>query len=127
MNIVWQIVIGALCLGGALLVLLSALAMQRERDAFSRINVLSPATGLGLPMIVTAGYLHGVLTRGFTAVGLIKLVITVIALLIVSSVATNVLARAAYLSGAPVAAETDPQDLARDPKAGEHPPRSHDA
>ncbi|GAB78729.1 multicomponent Na+:H+ antiporter subunit G [Austwickia chelonae] len=101
---------------GALFVLVSAIAMMRERDAISRINVLSPATGLGLPLIVVAGYLHRTAQVGFDAVDLAKLLATLAALLVVSSVASNVLARAAYLSGAPVDARTAPQDLAVEPE-----------
>lgn len=108
---------------GSLLVLTSAVAMFRQRDALSRVNVLSPATGLGLPMIVTAASLHRWSTTGFAWLDLGKTLLTIVALLIVSSVASNILARATYLSGAPVHPITDPQDLARDP-GGEQPTRS---
>lgn len=114
-NPVLAAVIVALCVGGALLVVLSAVAMLRERDAFARINVLSPATGMGLPMIVLAAYLHGLSVSGFSWGSLLKLLLTLLALLIVSSVASNTLARAAYLSGAPVDPRTRPQDLAYEP------------
>lgn len=113
MNLSVQIVIGALAIGGALLLLTSAIAMMRERDALSRINVLSPATGMGLPMIVLAGYVHKVALRGFSLTGLLTLLVTLAALLIVSSVASNILARSAYLAGTPVDPATHPQDLAR--------------
>lgn len=109
------VLIGALCLGGALLILLSAIAMLRERDAVSRINVLSPATGMGLPLIVVAAYLQRLTLTEFSFAGLAKVLVTLAALLVVSSVASNTLARAAYLSGAPVHPATDPQDLAREP------------
>lgn len=115
MNPVVAVVIGVLAVGGALLVLVSALSMLRERDALSRINVLSPATGMGLPLIVLGSYLHKLATIGFTWTGLLQTVVTLTALWVVSSVASNVLARSAYLSGAPVAPETDPQDLAPGP------------
>ncbi len=109
------VLVPVLCVVGALLVLLSALAMLRERDAFARINVLGPATGMGLPLIVIAAYLHQLTVAGFSVVGLVKLLVTLAALLVVSSVASNTLARAAYLSGAPVYPGTDPQDLAERP------------
>lgn len=114
-NPVLAVLIPALCIAGALLVLLSAVAMLRERDAFARINVLSPATGMGLPLIVVAGYVHKLTLSGFSGAALVKLVVTLIALLIVSSVASNTLARAAYLSGAPVDPRTRPQELAHEP------------
>jgi multicomponent Na+:H+ antiporter subunit G len=118
---VLDVMIAALSIAGASLVLISALAMMRERDAYARINVLSPATGMGLPLIVVAAYLHQLTTSGFSGAGLVKLLITLAALLVVSSVASNTLARAAYLSGAPVDPATRPQDLAQEPPAEEAP------
>lgn len=111
-----DVLAGVLVVVGALLMLVSAIAMHRQRDAFARINVLSPATGLGLPLIVAATFLHSWSATGFSWVGLLKTVVTMTALLVVSSVASNVIARAAYLSGAPVHPDTEPQELAHAPE-----------
>lgn len=110
-----SIVVAALTLGGAFFVLVSAIAMLRERDAYARINVLGPATGLGLPALVVAAYMQEVSRDGFEVSGLVRSVVTLVALVVVSSVGSNMLARAAYLSGAPVDPATQPQDLADDP------------
>jgi Multisubunit Na+/H+ antiporter, MnhG subunit len=118
-DVVMQVAVAVLSVVGALFMLTSAVAMLREADAFTRINVLSPATGMGLPMIVVAAWLHKLWIRGFEWMPLIQTLITVAALLVVSSVASNTLARAAYRSGAPVNPATDPQDLAREPTARE--------
>lgn len=104
-----------LVVAGGIAVLVSAVAMLRERDALSRINVLGVATGLGLPLVMVGAFLVRLVREGFDPLGLAVLLLTLAALLIVSSVASNVLARAAYLSGAPVHPDTDPQDLARAP------------
>lgn len=101
---------------GAVFVLGSALAMHRQRDALARVNVLSPATGLGMPLIVIGAFLHRWAVAGFSGVDLLKTVVTVGALLVVSSVASNVLARSTYLSGAEVAPQTSPQELANEPQ-----------
>lgn len=106
---------GVLVVVGALFMLTSAVAMLRESDALTRINVLSPATGMGLPLIVVAAWLDRLVEHGFEWLPLFQTIVTIAALLVVSSVASNTLARAAYLSGAPVDPATDPQDLARDP------------
>lgn len=119
MNPVVQVVVSVLALSGAGLVLVSAVLMLRERDAVSRINCLSPATGLGLPLIVVAAYVTEFASDGVSPAGIIQLLVTLLALLVVSSVASNVLARAAYLSGAPVHPDTSPQDLARAPENGQ--------
>ena len=110
-----DVAVGALAVGGALMLLVSAVAELRAPDALSRINVLGPATGLGLPMVVTAGYLAAWQEHGFSWVATLKLLATVVALLVVSSVGSNVLARATYLSGAPLDPATDPHDLRDDP------------
>lgn len=111
-----DLIIATLCVVGALFVLLSAVAMLRTRDALSRINVFSPATGVGLPLIVVGAYIHTVRIHGFDAWGLVQPLITLVALLVVSSVASNTLSRAAYLSGSPLDPRTSPQELAEAPE-----------
>ncbi|OLT18108.1 cation:proton antiporter [Serinicoccus sp. CNJ-927] len=112
MNVVLLVVVGVLCIGGALFVLTSALAMLRARDGLSRINVLSGATGMGIPWMVTGVYVHHVWTHGFDVVDLIKLLVAIAGFIIMSSVASNALGRAAYRSGAPLDPATEPNDLA---------------
>lgn len=126
LDIAVSILIAVLLLGGAFWMLTAALSMFHARDSLSRINVLSPATGLGLPMIVMGAFLEHARVDGFDPALVLKSVVTVLALIIVSSVASNVLARAAYLSGSPVDPRTAPQDLARAPGEGEQVPHSDD-
>ncbi|MCL8027440.1 monovalent cation/H(+) antiporter subunit G [Nocardioides bruguierae] len=98
MNGPLEIVGGVLLLLGSLFFLLSAIGMLRSGDAISRINNLSPATGLGLPLVII-----GVTVQSFGhgSTGWMKIVfavLSVVAALVVSSVGSNVLARAAYRS-----------------------------
>ena len=58
MDIVFTVLVGVFGIGGCLIVLGSSIAMFRARDALSRINVFSPVTGLGMPMILVAAYVH---------------------------------------------------------------------
>ncbi|WP_193103733.1 monovalent cation/H(+) antiporter subunit G [Brachybacterium sp. FME24] len=126
LDVALMVLIAVLLVGGAFWMLTAALSMFHARDSLSRINVLSPATGLGLPMIVVGAFLEHLRVDGFATGLLLKTVITVLALVIVSSVASNVLARAAYLSGAPVDPRTAPQDLERAPGEGEQVPHRDD-
>lgn len=112
MNPALTVLVGVLCIGGAIFVLLSAIAMLRTRDGLSRINVLSGATGIGLPAIILGVYLQHVATYGFDVIDLIKLLVAIGGFIIMSSVASNSLGRAAYRSGAPLDPATDPNDLA---------------
>lgn len=110
------IVVGILCVGGALFVLASGIGMFRVRDGVSRVNVLSGATGIGMPFIVTGVYVHELAVNGFDVVALLKAVIAVIGFIVMSSFASNALGRAAYRSGAPLDPATSPNELAEEPK-----------
>ncbi|GAA4878153.1 cation:proton antiporter [Serinicoccus chungangensis] len=112
MTLLLTLLVGVLCIGGSVFVLLSAIAMLRARDGLSRINVLSGATGMGLPWIATGVYVAHVQLHGFDVITLIKLLVTIAGFIIMSSVASNALGRAAYRSGAPLDPATDPNDLA---------------
>ncbi|HKJ12350.1 MAG TPA: monovalent cation/H(+) antiporter subunit G [Ornithinimicrobium sp.] len=113
MDIVLTVVIGILAIGGALCVLVSAMAMLRVEDALSRINVLSPATGLGLPAILLAAYLNHLTEVGHDWIDLIKVLVAIAGFVILSSVASNTLGRATYRSGAPIDPKTSPNELAQ--------------
>lgn len=109
--------VGLLCLSGAAFVLFSAVAMLKARDGLARVNVLSAATGLGLPLMVLGAFVADVRTNGFDWLDLVKVVIAVLGFIIMSSVASNNLGRAAYRSGAPVDPATRPNELAEEPRA----------
>jgi multicomponent Na+:H+ antiporter subunit G len=115
----YEIVAAVLILSGALLVLLSAVSMIRARDALQMMNVFSPATGMGLPLVVAGVFVHLTGRDGFDWWTLLVAVLTICALVVVSSLASNTLARAAYQSGAPLDPATRPQDLAAPAGPGE--------
>lgn len=115
MAVVVHVLAAVLMLVGAGLVLSSAVVMFRARDALTRTNGFGPSTALGLPCLVLGGYLESLLAEGFALGAFVRLLITLGALVVVSSVATNTLSRASYLSGAPVDPRTHPQDLAAEP------------
>lgn len=109
---IWvEILAGFLAIMGSLLFLAVGVAQFRAKDALSRINALGPATALGAPMIVLAVALGWTLRDGFDIGLWIKTVITIVALVMVSSVASNVLARAACRSDATLDPSTEPNDL----------------
>jgi multicomponent Na+:H+ antiporter subunit G len=112
METVWTVVVGVLAIGGALCVLASAMAMLRVEDAVSRINVLSPATGLGLPALIVAAYINHLTEAGHDWIDLIKVLVAIAGFVIMSSVASNTLGRATYRSGAPLSPKTSPNELA---------------
>ncbi|HSO69981.1 MAG TPA: monovalent cation/H(+) antiporter subunit G [Arachnia sp.] len=112
MDLLLEIFISLLLLLGGAAVVTAARALFTERDAISRINAFGIATSVGLPLI-TAGAMFGrFMNDGFAWPILFKSMGAVVAFIIVSSVASNALVRAAYMSGAPLDPATDPNDLA---------------
>ena len=94
-----QTVVAVLVVGGSLFFLVSAVAMLRTRDAISRVNSMSPATGMGLPLILFGAFVHETAADGWSTLTFAKMALSVLASLAVSSVASNVLGRAAYRAG----------------------------
>lgn len=112
MQLVGEILIAVLVVGGALGAVIVGIALLRQPDVYSRMNSMGPATALGFPMVILGVFLAYWFRDGFSVALLLKALATVGAAVVVSSVATNVLARAAYLSGAPVDPRTVPNELA---------------
>lgn len=102
------VVVGVLVIGGSLFFLVSAVAMLRTRDAISRVNSMSPATGMGLPLILVGALVHDAATYGWSWENLVKVLLAIAAALVVSSVASNILGRAAYRT----APDLDPHTVA---------------
>jgi multicomponent Na+:H+ antiporter subunit G len=124
----YEIAAAVLILAGAVLVLLSAVSMVRAQDALQMMNVFSPATGMGLPLVVIGVFVHLTGLNGLDGWTLLVALVTICALVVVSSLASNTLARAAYQSGAPLDPATHPQDLAaRDRAARDQTARDRDA
>ena len=98
---------GLLMLLGSLFFAVTAIGMLRSRDAISRVNNLSPATGAGLPLIILGAAVHDLAAGDLSVLDGVKAALAVGASLIVSSVASNMLARAAYRSQR----ELDPRTL----------------
>lgn len=92
------LVAGLLMLLGSLFFAVTAVGMLRSRDAISRVNNLSPATGAGLPLIIIGAAVHDLAAGDLTVLDGIKAALAVGAALVVSSVASNMLGRAAYRS-----------------------------
>lgn len=118
MTTVVDVFIAFCVLSGSLLVLVSALAMFRAKDALSRINVFSPATGLGMPLVVVGCYVYTLQQEGFSLYHLFIAIVGFSSLIIVSSIASNTLSRATLLSGSPVHRYTRPNRLAYARDAG---------
>lgn len=115
-HVLATVLVGVFGITGSLIMLACALAMFRVNDALSRINVFSPATGFGMPLIVVAAWVADFDMNGFDWGSLLIAALAVICLIVVSSVASNTLSRASVLSGQPVHRKTKPNRLAVAPE-----------
>ena len=104
--------IGVPALLGALCFLVASAAVARTGDALTRINVLSVATGIGMAFFVCAAFAHEVYTSGFSWTALFMALVAIGANVVVTTVASVILARAVYRSGARLDPRTGYDDLA---------------
>lgn len=82
--------------GGAAFILVASIGVARLPDVFQRMHAATKAGGIGASLVVL-----GVLVAGGVAQPLTG-VLTIVFMLLTLSVASQLLARAAYLSGAPI-------------------------
>ncbi|WP_297007936.1 Na+/H+ antiporter subunit G [uncultured Corynebacterium sp.] len=90
------VVVGVLALAGALFILVSAVAMYLAPDALSQVNMLGPAMGMGLPLLIIAHLVYSWTTTGFNLGELLEAVGAIGALLIVQAVGSYVVGRALH-------------------------------
>ena len=86
----------ALVLLGSLFFLLSAVGVVRAGDAVSRVNNLSPAMGVGLPLVIVGAAVVRAAEGAFGVADALMGLVAIGGSLVVSSVASNLLGRAAY-------------------------------
>lgn len=112
-SLMTDLLIGVPALLGSLCFLVAAVSMARARDALTRINMLSVATGLGMMLFILAAYVND-LTSGFRWTGLIMAVVAFLATVVVTSVASITLARAVYRADPELDPRTAYDDLAEE-------------
>lgn len=92
---------------GAMLGLLSAVGIVRMPDVYIRLSVASKASSLGIALLML-----GVVAHFDDMAVSIRALLVVVFLFLTAPVAAHVIGRAAYIAGAPLAAGSEPDDLA---------------
>jgi len=82
--------------GGTAFILVASVGVARLPDVFQRMHAATKAGGIGASLVVLGVLVAGGVARPLTGV------LTVVFMLLSLSVASQLLARAAYLSGAPI-------------------------
>lgn len=90
------ILTGALAITGSIFIFVTARAMYLAPDALSQFNMVGPAVGLGLPLLIAANLVYSFATEGFVLGYLIRAIVAITALLVVSSVGSSVMGRALH-------------------------------
>jgi multicomponent Na+:H+ antiporter subunit G len=90
------IIAGVLALLGAIYILVPAVAMYLAPDALSQVNMLGPALGMGLPLLIMADLVKSWATEGFILGYLIRAIVAVLSLLVVQAVGSYVMGRALH-------------------------------
>lgn len=90
------ILAGSLAILGAFFIFVSARAMYLAPDALSQVNMVGPAVGVGLPLLICANLVNSIAVEGFMWGHLIRAVVAIFALLVVSAVGSYVMGRALH-------------------------------
>jgi multicomponent Na+:H+ antiporter subunit G len=92
---------------GAMMGLLSAIGIVRMPDTYIRLSVASKASSLGIALLMI-----GVAAHFDELAVTIRALLVVVFLFLTAPVAAHVIGRAAYIAGVPLAAGSEPDELA---------------
>lgn len=90
------ILTGTLAILGSFFIFVSARAMYLAPDALSQINMVGPAVGVGIPLLICANLVNSIAVEGFMWSHLIRAIVAIFALLVVSAVGSYVMGRALH-------------------------------
>ena len=90
------VVASALLVFGVAFIVIASIGVARLPDVFQRMHAATKAGGLGTSLVVLGVLVAGGVARPLTGI------LTIVFMLLSLSVASQLLARSAYLSGAPI-------------------------
>jgi multicomponent Na+:H+ antiporter subunit G len=90
------LVAAALLVAGVAFITIASIGVARLPDVFQRMHAATKAGGIGTSLVVLGVLVGGGVARPLTGV------LTIAFMLLTLSVASQLMARAAYLSGAPI-------------------------
>ena len=87
---------GVLAILGSIFIFVSARAMYLAPDALSQVNMVGPAIGVGLPLLISANLVYSWSTEGFILGELIRAIVAITALLVIGATGSYVMGRALH-------------------------------
>jgi multicomponent Na+:H+ antiporter subunit G len=94
--VISPLIAALLLVGGVGFITIASIGVARMPDVFQRMHAATKAGGLGLSLVMLGALAAGGVVRPLTAI------LTILFMLLTLSVASQLLARAAYMSGAPL-------------------------
>lgn len=96
MSTVFSIVASLMVLLAAALMVLTLIGIVRAPDALTRANLLGLTTSIALPMILVASLINDIGAGTFTWWNLLRVFLTITALLVVLAIGSFVMGRSLY-------------------------------
>ena len=87
---------GTLALAGAVYVFVSARAMYLAPDAISQINMIGPAAGVGLPLLILSNLVYSWGEIGFDFGVFLRAIAAIFTLLVIQAVGSYIMGRALH-------------------------------
>ncbi|WP_129705239.1 monovalent cation/H(+) antiporter subunit G [Priestia megaterium] len=108
MNVISEIIVGALVLIGSLLTVVTMIGLIRLPDTYTRSHAASKSATLGVLFILVGCLLYFWIDTGHISA---RLILAIVFVFITSPIAGHLLGRAAYYSGVPLSDKTVRDDL----------------
>ncbi len=113
-NIIWSVLFAIFTIGGSLYLLGGFFAMWRSTDALVRLNQLSAAVAVGVPFLIVANLILEI-SQGVVDFGdVVTAAVAIASILVVASVSSEMLGRAALGARDGSAEDYDPNEAKED-------------
>ncbi len=93
---IFDILASALLIIGSLLIFVTLIGLWRNPDPITQANIMGPATGVGLPLIIVAKLIHDIGTHGFDLSDLLRAIFAIAGYLVILAIGAFLLGRSLY-------------------------------
>jgi len=91
-----EIIVSVLVILATVMVVATAVAMWRAPDALTRVNLMGPVVGVGVPLLLVGKLIMDWSTTGFDLNNLIRAIVAIAGVWVVASVGSYYLGRSIY-------------------------------
>ena len=91
-----DIIASILIVIGTLLIFVTLIALWRNPDPLTQANIMGPATGVGLPLLIIAKVVHDIGEHGFVVGDVVRALLAITGYLVILAVGAFLLGRSLY-------------------------------